>query len=309
MKILITGGAGYLGSILTPTLLEQGHHVTVLDSFLFNQTSLLDHCHNPNLTVVRGDSRDKATLLPLLSEADCIIPLAALVGMPACNEDRIGASSTNLDAIKLLCDNISPEQRIITPTTNSGYGIGETDTVCTEASPLRPISHYGVTKVEAEKVVLDRGNSISLRLATVFGLSPRMRMDLLVNDFVYRAINDKAIVLFEANFKRNYIHIRDVAAAFIHSLNNFEKMKNEAYNVGLEEANLSKLELCHLIKEFVPALQILQAPIGQDPDQRNYIVSNQKILSTGFQPQWLIADGIQELLKGYTILKHRLGNV
>jgi nucleoside-diphosphate-sugar epimerase len=226
------------------------------------------------------------------------------VGAPLCNRDEIGTVSTNRDAIKMLTEILSPDQKIIMPVTNSGYGIGQKDTFCTEETPLRPISTYGKTKVEAEKYVLDRGNSISLRLATVFGMSARMRIDLLVNDFTYRAVKDRFIVVFEGHFKRNYIHIRDVSRAFIHALNNFEKMKNQPYNVGLSDANLSKLELCEKIKKHVPEFVILESPIGEDVDKRDYIVSNEKIEKTGFKPEFSLDHGIKELLKGFTIINN-----
>ena len=306
MKILITGGAGYIGSVLTPTLLAQGHEVTVLDNFMFRQSSLAECCHYDTFQIVRGDCRNESLIKDLLKEADVIIPLAALVGAPLCSRDEIGTKTINQDAVQMLCRLASPSQRILMPVTNSGYGIGEAGKFCTEESPLRPISLYGVTKVEAEKAVLERENSITFRLATVFGMAPRMRVDLLVNDFVYRAVHDRAVVIFEGHFKRNYIHIRDVAKAFLHGLENFETMKGKPYNVGLEDANLSKLELCAEIKKYLPNFVYLEAPIGEDPDKRDYIVSNQRILSTGFQPEWPLGRGIQELIKGYTILRNSL---
>jgi nucleoside-diphosphate-sugar epimerase len=309
-KVLVTGGAGYIGSILVPDLLARNYEVTVLDNFMYNQTSLLDHCINPNLRVVRGDCRDEKLVKELIADKDIIIPLAALVGAPLCNKDAVGAKSVNLDAIKLILKHRSKDQIVVFPTTNSGYGIGEKGKFCTEETPLRPISLYGVTKVEAEEAVLDAGNSISLRLATVFGMSPRMRIDLLVNDFTYRAVYDRAVVIFEGHFKRNYIHIRDVSRAFMHAIDNFEKMKDNAYNVGLSDANLSKIELCEEIKKQVPNFVYLEAPIGEDPDKRDYIVSNEKIEKTGFKPIYSLQDGIAELIKGYTILKNtRYGNV
>jgi nucleoside-diphosphate-sugar epimerase len=310
LKILVTGGAGYLGSVMVPELLKLGHHVTVLDTFMFGQNSLSDVCYMENFEVVRGDARDKSLLKSLTKDKDIIIPLAALVGAPLCNRDAIGTVTTNRDAIQTLSDVLSKEQRVLMPTTNSGYGVGEDGVYCTEETPLRPISTYGKTKVEAEEIILQRENSISFRLATVFGMSPRMRLDLLVNDFTYRAVKDGFIVIFEGHFKRNYIHIRDVARAFIHGIENFDRMRGEAYNVGLSDANLSKLELCEKIKEYVPNFTILEAPIGKDPDQRNYIVSNEKIEATGFKPKFSLDDGIKELIKGYTIINNsRYSNV
>lgn len=303
MKILITGGAGYIGSILTPTLLQQGHQVTVLDNFMFRPSSLADCCQYDGFAVVRGDCRDEATIRPLIAKADVIIPLAALVGAPLCDRDRLAAQSTNSDGVRLACRLASKQQRVIMPTTNSGYGIGEAGKFCTEETPLRPISLYGTSKIEAEEAVLAHGNSLSFRLATVFGMSPRMRLDLLVNDFVYRAVNDRAVVIFEGHFKRNYIHIRDVTRAFVHALANFESMKGRAYNVGLDDANLSKLELCAEIKKQLPKFVFLEAPIGEDPDKRNYIVSNARIAATGYTPEWSLQRGIAELIKGYTVLK------
>ena len=305
-KILITGGAGYIGSVLTPLLLQSGHSVAILDNFLFNQATLLDSCIHPNFSAVRGDCRDKNLMSRLMKDADVIIPLAAIVGAPACNLDTTAATSINLDAIKLILSLRSPTQRIVLPNTNSGYGIGLKGSFCTEDSPLNPISLYGKTKVDAERAVLDAGNCITFRLATVFGLSPRMRIDLLVNDFVYRAVNDRAVVVFEGHAKRNYIHIRDVARAFLHAINNFEKMQGQPYNVGLSNANLSKLELCDEIRKHIPGFVSLEAPIGEDPDKRDYIVSNEKIEKAGFKTAYSLNDGILELLKGYTILRNRI---
>jgi nucleoside-diphosphate-sugar epimerase len=303
-KILVTGGAGYIGSVLVPMLLRDGYAVQVLDNFLFGQATLLDCCADPNFSVVRGDCRDRATLSKALRDADVVIPLAAIVGAPACSADQTAAVSTNLDAVKLLLSLRSPRQRVILPNTNSGYGIGEQGAFCTEESPRRPISLYGKTKVQAETAALEAGNALAFRLATVFGMSPRMRLDLLVNDFVYRAVTDRAVVVFEGRAKRNYIHVRDVARAFLHALKNFEAMKEEAYNVGLSNANLSKLELCQEIKKQLPGFVYLEAPIGEDPDKRDYIVSNEKIERTGFRPAHALADGIRELIKGYTILRN-----
>lgn len=306
MKILITGGAGYIGAVLTPTLLAEGHEVTVLDNFYFNQNTLLDCCRYETFQVVRGDARDEKLIKSLIPKVDLVIPLAALVGVPICNTDLIATQTTNQDAVEMLCRLLSPNQKIIMPVTNSGYGIGEKDKFCTEESPLKPISLYGVTKVKAEEAVLKRENSISFRLATVFGMSPRMRIDLLVNDFVHRAINDRAVVIFEGHFKRNYIHIRDVVRVFLHGMKNFESMKGKAYNVGLDDANLSKVELCAVIRKHLPKFVYLEAPIGEDPDKRDYVVSNARLAATGFKPEWSLDRGIVELIKGYTILRNSL---
>lgn len=308
--VLITGGAGYIGSVLSKQLLERGCRVTVLDTFLYRQNSLLDCCAHEQFQVVRGDCRDERTLTDLLRDADIIIPLAALVGAPLCDRDRIGAYSVNFEAVQLLCKLSSPRQRIIFPVTNSGYGIGQPGIPCTEDSPLRPISLYGETKVKAERVVLDRGNAITLRLATVFGASPRMRMDLLVNDFVWRAVQDRAVVIFEGHCTRNYIHVRDVVRAFLHAIDHFEQMKDRPYNVGLDEANVSKVGLCREIQRVLPQFVFFEAPIGEDPDKRDYLVSNERLLATGFRPEWSLERGIRELIKCYTIIKNtRYGNV
>lgn len=303
VKILITGGAGYIGSVLTRVLLDLGYRVTVLDNFLYNQASLLDCCPSPLFDVVRGDCRDERILGRLVPRHDVIIPLAAIVGAPVCEADRVAAVSTNLDAVRALCRITVRSQRLLYPVSNSGYGVGEKDAYCTEDTPMRPISLYGETKVDAEKAVLDRGNCITFRLATVFGVSPRMRLDLLVNDFVYRALTDRALVLFEGHFKRNYIHVRDVAKAFVHGLEHFDEMTDRPYNVGLEDANLSKRELCELIQRHVPGFVFFEAPIGEDPDKRDYIVSNARILATGFAPDWTLDDGVLELRKAYRIVR------
>ena len=309
-NILITGGAGYLGSVMVGDFLAEGHKVTVVDNFMFRQNSLAAACANPNFNVVSADARSEEVLRPLLKDADVVIPLAALVGAPICAKDPIGATSTNLDGQLMLLDMLSDDQRVLMPITNSGYGIGESGKFCTEETPLRPISLYGQHKVVVESKALERENTISFRLATVFGMAPRMRIDLLVNDFVYRAVNDRAVVLFESHFKRNYIHIRDVSNAFRHALKNFDTMKGEPYNVGLSDANLSKAELCAKIKEHLPNFVPVEAPIGEDPDKRDYIVSNEKIESTGWRPQHSLDDGIDELIKGYTMIRNTVyGNI
>jgi nucleoside-diphosphate-sugar epimerase len=305
MKILITGGAGYLGSVLTPYLLSLGHDVTVLDTLIYGQTPLLDSCLNPNFEFVCGDARDERILRSLISKVDCIVPLAALVGAPACQKDAAGATTVNLGAVALISQMRSKEQMVVFPTTNSGYGIGQEGVPCTEDTPLCPISLYGTTKVEAEKLLLDSGEAVTFRLATVFGASPRMRLDLLVNDFVYRAVYDRAVVLFEAHFKRNYIHIRDVARVFAHGIDNYTRMKGKAYNVGLSDANLSKLELCEKIQRHIPGFVFSESQIGEDPDKRNYIVCNDRIERSGWKPEYSLDDGIVELTKAYQIVKQR----
>ncbi len=310
MKILVTGGAGYIGSILVPELLKKGHEVVVIDNFMYNQTSLLNCCYNKNLTIVRGDARSKNIIAKHLRNVDTIFPLACMTGAPLCEKDTIAAKTVNFEAVKMILELRSKEQAIIFPTTNSGYGIGQKGIYCTEKTPLNPISLYGRLKVETEKMLLDAGNCITLRLATVFGISPRMRLDLLVNDFTYRAVTDHCLVLFESHFKRNYIHIRDVAKAFIHCFNNFNKMKDEPYNVGLSNANLSKWELCEEIKKQISNFYFTEAKVGEDPDKRDYIVSNEKIESTGFTPDSSLQRGITELIKGYQVIrKNQFSNV
>lgn len=303
MKILVTGGAGYIGSVLVPRLLGEGYEVVVLDNFMYNQSSLLDVCHNEKLTIVKGDTRDKSLMTKLMKDVDAIFPLACLTGAPLCAKDPVGAQTILLDAVNMILAMKSKDQRIIFPTTNSGYGVGEKGKHCTEETPLRPISLYGKLKVDAENAILDAGNGITLRLATAFGVAPRMRLDLLVNDFVYRAVYDRFVILFEAHFNRNYIHVRDISKAFIHALNGFDKMKNQPYNVGLSDANLTKLQLCQEIKKFVPEFYFVEATIGEDPDKRDYIVSNEKIEKTGFKPDVSLQKGIQELIKGYQVIK------
>lgn len=308
MHCLVSGGAGYIGSILVPLLCEKGYHVTILDNFLYSQDSLLSICHWDTLQIVRGDCRDEQTLRPLVAQADVIIPLAAIVGMPACAADKTAAITTNLHAIALLRRLASESQMILMPTTNSGYGVGN-EAARTEESPLNPISLYGVTKVEAEKTILSRENSITFRLATAFGVSPRMRTDLLVNDFVRRAVVDRFTVVFEGSFRRNYIHVRDIARIFIHGIENFDIMRGKPYNVGLEDANLTKIQLCETIRRVLTDYKIdfvfKEAEVGSDPDRRDYLVSNARILATGWRPEWSLERGIRELVKAYRMMGGR----
>jgi nucleoside-diphosphate-sugar epimerase len=306
----VTGGAGYLGSVMVPDLLNAGHKVTVLDNFMFKQTSLNHVCSNQNFSVVKGDIRIESVIAPLLKKADIVIPLAALVGAPLCNLDPVGATTTNHDAITLMMKLLSRQQIVLMPTTNSAYGSGDENNCCTEKSPLRPISRYAMEKVGVEKELMQRENAISFRLATVFGMSPRMRIDLLVNDFTYRAVNDRFVVLFESHFKRNYVHVRDVSRAFQHAIVNFDKMKGQIYNVGLSGANVSKKELCETIQKRVADFVFLDALVGKDIDQRNYIVSNAKVEATGYRTTMTLDAGIAELIKGYAMIKNtQYGNV
>jgi nucleoside-diphosphate-sugar epimerase len=306
MKITITGGAGYLGSVLTDLFLKEGHEVVVLDNLYYNQTSLLQFTHHKNFEFIYGDVRDQSVLWESIKNSDVVIPLAALVGFPACEREPELATQLNYEHVRNICrigriyNDTNPNFKIIYPNTNSGYGIG-TDAMCTEESPLNPISLYGKTKVQAEDEVL-RVGGISLRLATVFGTSPRMRMDLLVNEFVYKALTDKYITIFEKNFVRNYIHIRDVARAFLFMIENYEGNKGEVFNVGLSDANLTKQQLVEKIKEYVPDFAITYSDFYEDPDKRDYIVSNEKIEKLGFKPQYSLDDGIEELIKTYSIL-------
>lgn len=302
-KILVTGGAGYIGSVLVPALLHKGYSVTVLDTLTYNQHSLLECCAQPEFDFIKADICDLGLMKELLPKFDIIIPLAAIVGAPACKLRPTIANLINYEAPLSMLKMISTSQRVLFPTTNSGYGIGEKDKFCTEETPLRPISDYGKHKVEIEKALLDKGNSISFRLATVFGTSPRMRLDLLVNDFTYRAYKDRFVVLFEEHFRRNYIHIRDVARVFLFGIENFNCMRGQAFNVGLSSANLTKRELCEKIKQHVNDFVILSAPVGEDPDKRDYLVSNEKIDSLGWHPDFTLDDGIHELLKAYAMLR------
>ena len=301
-RILVTGGAGYLGSILCERLLAAGHRVTALDNLMYGQHSLFHLCADPAFNFVIGDARDEALLSGLLREADVVIPLAAIVGAPACDRDPWLATSVNLDAIRLLKRLRSPDQLVVFPTTNSGYGTTSGEAWCTEDSPLAPVSLYGRVKVDAEAELLAAPNVITLRLATVFGMSPRLRLDLLVNHFVYAAVTDGYLVVFEKDFKRNFIHVRDVADCFAHCLEHADDMVGRAYNAGLDDANVSKEELALAVKAHVPRFYIHFSEVGTDPDKRNYVVSNERLRKAGFEARRTLDDGIRELLKGYRML-------
>ena len=302
-KVLVTGGAGYIGSIFVPELLSKGYKVTVFDNFMYKQDSLLDVCNNPDLDIVVDDVRNEKKLKDKIKNNDIIVPLAAIVGAPACDKDRSLSTKINQTQIENIAKWATNDQMVLYPVTNSGYGIGEKGIYCDEETPLKPISHYGITKVKGERALLEGGNTVTFRLATVFGAAPRMRMDLLVNDFVYRAFKDRFIVLFESHFKRNYIHIRDISNVFFHGIENYDNLKGEAYNVGLSDANLSKMELCKKIKNHISDFHIFESEIAEDPDKREYIVSNEKIEATGWKPNFSIDDGIKELIKAYSYLK------
>jgi len=338
MKILITGGAGYLGNIITNKLFAAGSagvsmspydrlvhevkteeqfsyddlahiisdpiEIVVYDNLMYRQICLTDHCYRKDFKFVMGDVRDWDSLKPWVEWADIIIPLAALVGVGACEKDKQAAWDINFHHVANIVSILKDHQKIIYPNTNSGYGLGQGETFCTEDSPLKPISVYGLSKCDAEKVVLESGKGIVLRLATVFGVSPRMRLDLLVNDFTYKAYSDGYLVLFEKDFKRNYIHIQDVALTFVFLINTFDKHVGKIFNVGLSSANLSKLELAEKIKEHVPGLVIKWDDFKEDPDKRNYIVSNARLEEAGWQPYYSLDRGIEELLKAYQIISH-----
>lgn len=302
-RVLITGGAGYIGSVLCPYLLDKGFFVTVIDNLYYKQNSLLHCFSNPDFKFIQGDACNESLLQQEIKKADIIIPLAAIVGASACDRSPFLATQLNYNAIINLLKYTSKSQRILYPNTNSGYGIGQKTEFCTEKTPLNPISLYGKLKVQAEEILLSSDQAIAFRLATVFGVSPRMRLDLLVNDFTFRACQDRCLVLFEEHFRRNYIHVRDVAHAFHFGIENFSKMKGESYNVGLSSANLTKRELAEKIKTFLPDLYIHSASIGEDPDKRDYIVSNEKLESLGWKPQVTLDEGIRELIAAYPILR------
>ena len=307
-RVLVTGGLGYLGSILCEHLLQAGYSVTALDNLTYGtgQQGLFHLCANPAFDFIKGDVRDERLLRSALQGADMVIHLAAIVGASACERDPALARSVNLDAVVLLNRLRSPNQLVIFPNTNSGYGTTTGESLCTEDSPLEPISLYGRTKVQAERVILEKTNAIALRLATVFGMSPRMRLDLLVNHFVHAAFTEGYLVIFEKDFKRNFVHVRDVADCMIHCITRADKMAGRPYNVGLDSANLSKAELALKIKEHVPKFYVHFAPIGQDPDKRNYVVSSQRLREAGFETRRPLDEGIRELLKGYAMEGRRL---
>jgi len=300
MKVLITGGAGYLGSNLTRHLLEAGYSVTVLDNLMYDQVTLLHLFGNPKFQFELGDVRDKKLLQELVGLNDVIIPLAAIVGMPACKANPELTVAVNYQQVADIVEVLRDDQKLILPNTNSQYG--SSDSIITEESPFNPLSLYAKTKCDAENIMLANGNGVSLRLATVFGVSPRMRTDLLVNDFVYKSMVDGYLVLFEAHFKRNYIHVQDIARTFQFIIENYDKCKGHAFNVGLSTANLSKLELAEKIKSHIPSLVIKQDDFKEDFDKRNYIVSNEKLESLGWKPIYDLDYGIKQLMSAYKIV-------
>jgi nucleoside-diphosphate-sugar epimerase len=299
-NVLITGGAGYLGSVLTEVLLNKGYKVTILDNLIYKQTSVAPFSYHPNFNFVLGDVTNESVLKPLVESHDVIIPLAAIVGMPACKAQPELTVKVNYEQVKNITKWVTKNQMVMIPNTNSQYG--SSTEIITEESPFKPLSLYAETKCDAEKAVLDSGNGIALRLATVFGMSYRMRMDLLVNDFVYKSLENGYLVLFEAHFIRNYIHVRDIANTFLFMIENYNKCNNNAFNVGLSSANCTKLELVNKIKQFIPELVIVQNDFKKDFDQRNYMVSNAKLESFGWLPQYSLEGGIQELIKGYQLI-------
>ena len=300
-KILITGGAGYLGSVLTEVLLNKGYLVTVLDNLNFKQTSVAPFAYHPNFDFILGDVTNDSLLKSYVEKHDVIIPLAAIVGMPACKAQPELTVKVNYQQVKNIAKWVTNNQMVLIPNTNSQYG--SSTEIITEESPFKPLSLYAETKCDAEKAVLDSGNGIALRLATVFGMSYRMRMDLLVQDFVYKALTDGYLLLFESHFIRNYIHVRDIANTFLFMIENYEKCNNNAFNVGLTEANCTKLELAQTIQKYIPDLVIVENNFKQDLDQRNYMVSNSKLESQGWVPTFTLDDGIKELIKGYQLIK------
>ena len=310
VRVLVTGAAGYTGSILCEHLLDAGYHVVAMDNISYGQQSLFHLCSHPRFEFERGDARDEGLMERLLRDVDVVIPLAAVVGATACARDPALAESINLDAIRLLIRLRSPSQLIVYPNTNSGYGTASDQCVCTEDTPLNPISIYGRTKVEAESALLDTANTITLRLATVFGMSPRMRLDLLVNHFTHEAVTNGYIVIYEKDFKRNYVHIRDVADCYLHCIENSQRMVGQPYNLGLDEANLSKEELALVIRSYVPNFYIHFAEMGEDPDKRDYVVSNRRLEEAGFKAARSLEQGIKELIKGYRMFgRDRFSNV
>jgi len=300
-KVLITGGAGYLGSVLTEVLLGKDYQVTILDNLIYKQTSVAPFSHHPNFDFIFGDVTNEPLLKSLVETHDVIIPLAAIVGMPSCKAQPELTFKVNYEQVRNITKWVTKDQKVILPNTNSQYG--SSTEIITEDSPFKPLSLYAETKCNAEKVLLDSGNGISLRLATVFGVSYRMRMDLLVQDFVYKAITDGYLVLFESHFIRNYIHIRDIAGAFLFMIENYEKCNNNAFNAGLTSANCTKLELAQTIQKYVPDLVIVENNFKQDLDQRNYMVSNAKLENAGWVPTFTLEDGIKELIKGYQLIR------
>ncbi len=300
--VLVTGAAGYLGSTLVPRLLAAGCRVTALDDFRVSRTSLLGCAGDSRLDVIRGDVRDEATVRRALASADVVIPLAGIVGAPACDREPFDAVTINRDAIALLNRLRSPDQRVLFPTTNSGYGKTDGTTACDESTALNPVSLYGRSKVEAEALLLDAGNAVTFRLATVFGVSPRMRLDLLVNDFAWRAWRDRTLVLFEADYVRNFVAVEDVADLFAFAVEKGAALDDGPYNFGLSDANLSKRALCELVRGAFPGFTWTESATGTDPDQRNYVISNAKIERAGHKATRSVPAGLESLRRAFAML-------
>jgi len=307
-KILVTGGAGYIGSKLTTKLVELNYEVTVLDNLKFSSKSINHLFNRKNFNFIKGDVRNKRLIKKLIKINEFIVPLAGLVGAPLCDRNKKEAIDVNFASIKYLSENVNKKSKIIYLTTNSGYGVGEKNKYCDEKSKLNPISLYGRTKVDAEKIIMKNKNVIAFRLATVFGHSYRMRTDLLVNNFVFTALFDRKLTLFEPHFRRNYIHINDVVDGIIYSIKNFNRLKSNVYNLGLSSANLTKLMLAKKIKKKLKFLKINFIKNRKDPDQRDYFVSNRKIEKKGFKAKVKIEDGIDELIKVFTYSKEKIIN-
>jgi nucleoside-diphosphate-sugar epimerase len=302
VRVLVTGGAGYIGSVLTETLLDAGHSVVVLDTVRRGCPGLLHLCGNPRFELVKGNAGDRHTLAKVLAGADVIVPAAALSGAPVCDRDPVLAQAVNFEAVRLLMEMRGEGQLVVFPTTNSGYGMSSVREPCTEEMELRPTSLYGRSKVAAENEVMSHGNAFAFRLATAFGVSPRMRTDLLVNNFAYRAVTDGYVVLFEEGFRRNFVHVRDIADAFVFGIANAGRLAGRIFNLGLDSANMSKLQLAELVGKFVPSFQVVTAAAGSDPDKRDYVVSSARLRAAGFEARRSLEDGIAELLRAYRML-------
>lgn len=303
MRILVTGGAGYIGCVLVPLLLENGYQVRVLDNLMYNGTGLLPHFRNPRFDFVKGDIRDPQTVRDAMQGCDVVIHLAAIVGFPACRKYPDLAQTVNVDGTKVVAEAVGRERLILFGSTGSNYGALE-DEVCTEETPLNPLSLYAKTKAAAEQYLLENCNTIAYRFATGFGISPRMRLDLLVNDFVYSAVRIRHLVVYEAHFMRSFIHVHDIARSFLFAIDNVDRMHGQVYNVGSETMNYSKAQICEMIRDKVD-FYLHYADIGEDADKRNYVVSYKKISSLGYRTTITLEEGIEELIQGLAVLDVR----